>query len=244
MKRFKAVYAKDALGEVSHEIWEAERASERNEAIARTLYPNAKPKGWTVEDDIAEMRGLIDAGLVGMGWPSSGAQLAVTDNGSWRAISDPSEAAEGEQFRWAFMWIDKTAEPLSEPYFLGKMAFCLFAMENNLALSDMRSFMHNSMRMGMYQSEIDVRKIALRYADVGKRQIAAGDEGRNQLSKKSFKSVHGKAAQDRANELFAEKPDRTWRQIQVILVKEFSTKEKPVSAETIRKSISNPKKDR
>ncbi|WP_397544215.1 hypothetical protein [Roseovarius salis] len=173
MKRYRAIYAKDAIGEVSRDVWEPETPSERNEALARTLYPNAKPKSWTVEDDIAEMRGLVDAGLIGMGWPPSSARLAVADDGSWREISDPKEVGEGEQHRWAFMWIDGAAPSLSEAYFLGKMAFCLVCMESNLAGGDMRGFMHNSMRLGMYQTEIDVRRIALRFADEGKK-IAAG----------------------------------------------------------------------
>ena len=58
MKRFKAIYAKDALGEVSRDVWEAESPSERNEAVARTLYPNAKPKAGPSRMKIAEMREL------------------------------------------------------------------------------------------------------------------------------------------------------------------------------------------
>ncbi|MEX1234396.1 MAG: hypothetical protein WEB56_05355 [Roseovarius sp.] len=239
MKRFKAIYAKDALGEVSRDIWEAESPSERNEALARTLYPNTKPKSWTVEDDIAEMRRLVDTGLIGMGWPPSGARLAVADDGSWREIAHPEDVGEGERHRWSFLWVDGAAPPLSEAYFLGKMAFCLSALEENLADGDMRGFLYNSMRLGMYQTEIDVRKIALRYADVGKRQLAAGEQGRNQRTAGSFKATYGEVAQDRAHELLTEKPGRTWRQIQLMLAKEYS-----VSAETIRKSISNPKKDR
>lgn len=177
MKRFKVVYAKDALGEVSRDVFKPETPSERNEALARTIFPNAKPKSWTVEDDIAEMRGLVDAGLIGMGWPPSGARLAVADDGSWREIVNPKDVGENEQHRWSFLWIADAAKPLSEAYFLGKMAFCLVAMEDNLARNDMRGFLHNSMRLGMYQTEIDVRIIALRYAEMGHKYLVKSKEG-------------------------------------------------------------------
>ena len=38
-------------------------------------------------EDLLEMRDLIDTGLIGMGWPRSGACLAVADDVSWRKIA-------------------------------------------------------------------------------------------------------------------------------------------------------------
>ena len=242
MKREVRILAQDAIGSVTQEVWHPETSEERADALALTM--RAKPSGWNVQDELNEIRGLIDKALSGMGWPNSKQRIAVNADGKWRPIEAREDVRENEKFWWSFLWIREAAPPLSEVFYLGNMVFSLECLQNALDKGDQLQLFHHAMRLGMYQSEIDVRKIALRYADVGKRQIAAGDEGRNQRSMGSFKSVHGKAAQARAHELLAEKPNRTWRQIQVILAKEFSSEEKPVSAETIRKSISNPKKDR
>jgi hypothetical protein len=177
MKRYKAVSAKDALGEVSRDVWEPETPSERAEALNRALSVGSHHPDRQIIEDVTEMRDLVDTGLIGMGWPPSGARVAVAEDGSWREISDHEELAESELPRWADMWIGKAAEPLSEAYFLGKMAFSLKVIEESLAANDMMTVFRHAMRLGMYQTEIDIRKIAGRYAEIGKKYLTSSEEG-------------------------------------------------------------------
>ncbi|WP_133260365.1 hypothetical protein [Rhodovulum sp. BSW8] len=71
----------------------------------------------------------------------------------------------------------------------------------------------------------------------GERQLKASERGRTIRSSGSFANRHGEKAQERANELFREKPSRTWTRIREMLAAEFK-----VSSETIKGSVRNPKK--
>jgi hypothetical protein len=244
MKRERWIIASDALGTVGRDVWHPDTPEETAEAWARTL--NAKPKGWGILDELSEIRSLVDAGLDGMGWPASCVRLAVSKDKAdwgafgqgWRVIERREEVGDGEMFRWSFLWIEGAAPALSEAYFLGKMAFSLQAIEDHLEKDDLLTVFHHSMRLGLYQSEIDVRRIALRYAETGKDIHQGSRRGNDMKSAGSFKARHGAAAQARAFDLLAEKPDRTWSKIRDLLAEEFG-----VSAETIKKSVRNPKKN-
>lgn len=169
MKRERWIIAHDALGEIAREVWQPETPQEQSEALRKSLYPNPRPKGWGLADELAEMRDLIDRGLIGMGWPPSNVPLAVTPEGGWRVVEGAHDVGEGEAFRWSFTWIDQAAEPLTEAYWLGRMAFSLAAIDAHLERGDMLTLFQHAMRLGAHQTEIDVRKIALRYAESGKK---------------------------------------------------------------------------
>lgn len=237
MKRERWIVASDAIGSIEQEVWQPETPDERAEALRKTLYANAKPIGWGVLDDLTEIRELVDAGLVGLGWPPSYVRLAVTDSGKWRIIDSPNDLRSGETFKWSFLWIDKVAPPLSEAYWLGRISFALESARQHFERSDMRSFFLSAMRLGAYQIEIDVRRVALRYAETGKKNYQDSRRGTDILKAGSFKSLHGEAAQAMANRLLAEKPDRTWKKICELVAAEYG-----VSTETIRKKVENPKK--
>ncbi|WP_179141928.1 hypothetical protein, partial [Salibaculum halophilum] len=92
-------------------------------------------------------------------------------------IEGREEVGDGEMFRWSFLWIEDAAPALSEAYFLGKMAFSLQAIEDHLEKDDLLTVSHHSMRLGLYQSEIDVRRIALSYAEMGYKYSVKSNEG-------------------------------------------------------------------
>lgn len=236
MRRERHLIAKDAISFVEREVWQPETPQERGKALALTL--GAKPKGWGIRDEIGEIRELIDVALHGMGWPRSNECIAVDQNGEWRPITSPDELREGEKFHWSFMWISDAAEPLSEAYFLGKMSFEIAGIEHAIEAGDMLAIFRHGGRIGAHQTEIDVRRIALRYATIGRKQLAASEAGRATRSADSFKTLYGDEAQRRADALHLENQRRTWARIRQILAAEYE-----VSAETIKKALKNPKKN-
>lgn len=175
MKRDKQVIAKDAMGTVTQETWTPETPQEQGKAFKQAF--RCKPSGWNINHEIAEIRELIDTALDGMGWPRSGDQLAISPNGNWRKIASPDELKDREQQRWAFLWISKAAEPLSETYFLGKMAFEVECIEQAIKSGDLLSMHQHSAKLGAHQTKIDLRKIALRYAEIGHKYSVKSQEG-------------------------------------------------------------------
>jgi hypothetical protein len=187
MKRERHLIAKDAIGAIDREVWRPETPEERAEALALTF--GAKPKGYGINDEIAEIRGLIDVALNGMGWPRSRERVAVDRKGQWRSITSPDDLSEGEKFHWSFLWISDAAEPLSEAYFLGKMAFDIAAIESAIKSGNMLALFRHAGRIGVHQTKIDVRRIALRYATVGKK-LTGRNKGLQQKTQERIDFMH------------------------------------------------------
>jgi len=199
----------------------------------------AKPAGWGIRDEIAEIRNLVDIALIGMGWPRSKERIAVDQKGGWRSIASHDDLRAGEIFHWSFTWIDVAAKPLSEAHFLGRMAFEIACIEHAIESGDTLALFRHAARLGSVQTEIDVRRIALRFATVGQNQLAASKEGSAKRSAGSFKAIHGAEAQSRAGELHRGHPHWTWAKICKTIAAEYG-----VGTETVKKSLTNPKKDR
>jgi hypothetical protein len=176
--------AEDAIGFIDREVWHPEAPEERPEALLKTLSVGSHDADRHISDDVAEMRERIDAGLARMGWPPSCARLAVSKEGTARVIASPEELRGGEVFSWSFVWIEKNALPLSEAYFLGKMAWSLQVIEWSLEKGDMMTVFRHAMRLGAYQTEIDVRRFGLRSATVGKKQTKVLDDHRARANEK------------------------------------------------------------
>ena len=105
----------------------SEDEEERADALALTM--RAKPSGWNVQDELNEIRGLIDKALSGMGWPNSKQRIAVNADGKWRPIEAREDVRENEKFWWSFLWIREAAPPLSEVFYLGNMVFSLECLQ-------------------------------------------------------------------------------------------------------------------
>jgi len=71
----------------------------------------------------------------------------------------------------------------------------------------------------------------------GRRQAKGGHEGNAMRTDTSFRAVHGAEAQAYANDLHRQKPRLTWSAIRILIALRFD-----VSAETVKKSLINPKK--
>lgn len=76
-----------------------------------------------------------------------------------------------------------------------------------------------------------------RAAVSGEKQVRAGKAGRDMRTDNSFKAVHGEAAQAMADDIAAKNPHLSWTAIRNRVAKEYS-----VSPETVKKSLTNPKK--
>lgn len=71
----------------------------------------------------------------------------------------------------------------------------------------------------------------------GRKQVKGGKDGNAMRTDTSFKAIHGVEAQAYADDLHYRQPNMTWTAIRIIVAKRFK-----VSAETVKKSLTNPKK--
>jgi len=71
----------------------------------------------------------------------------------------------------------------------------------------------------------------------GKRQAKGGHDGNAMRTNTSFRAIHGDDAQAYADDLHRQKPRLTWSAIRIAVGLRFN-----VSAETVKKSLINPKK--
>lgn len=177
MKRERWILATDAIGAIEREVWLPETPDEEPEALYQMMSVGCHDPDRQIIDDVEEMRGRIDAGLIEMGWPPSNVQLAIPKNGQPRIIQTHHDMCEGDAFARSWAWIEKNAKPLSEAYWLAKMAFSLIVIEQSLEKNDMMTVFRHAMKLGAYQTEIDVRKRAGRFAETGKRYFTKSEEG-------------------------------------------------------------------
>lgn len=71
----------------------------------------------------------------------------------------------------------------------------------------------------------------------GRRQVKGGKDGNAMRADTSFKALHGAEAQAYADDLHNRQPSMTWAAMRNAVAKRFN-----VSAETVKKALTNPKK--
>ena len=168
----------------------------------------------------AEMRGLIE---------ESGARPGDLDLAS--RFGDASAVAIAAEWLRAFDIVSACRETLIDDRSDKNAIVLLVGAAEQMGRLAERLFW----RCGIDEAS---RKSRERLALRGRDQVAAGRRGNEIKGAKSFRAKHGRAAQARADEIAAENQSWTWARIREHVAKEFD-----VSAETVKKSIRNPKKD-
>lgn len=231
MKRREVVH-RDVFGALIRETWSGDSVRDFFEHLWRE-----QQEALTVLEWLDEVEIWATDNLVVKGWPAPWEHLEVSPEGGWAVFPRGQEMKAAHSYTHGHAFIKERAAPLSLEYFLVEVAQDVRTARDQYMRGQIDHLFFTVARLGGNLREAHMRHKGLRFAESGKRQIDAGRRGNAMRTSRSFKSERGAEAERRAQEIAANRPDLTWAAIRGILAKEFR-----VSAETIKKTVPNPKK--